>query len=61
MAITSQEIKIAVKQALAEESKKNTEVINPMVIPPLLKQSTQINASVQTQNVIDSFLLHKKH
>ncbi len=61
MVISNQVIKKAVKEALAEEAKDNADAIQPIIIPPLSKQSTQINASVQTQDVIDSFLLHKKH
>ena len=35
--------------------------IQPLIFPPLAKQPIKIDASVKTQDVIDSFLLHKKH
>jgi len=61
MAITSREIKKVVKQALAEEAKENEVVIQPIIIPPLTEQSTQVNTSVLTQDVVDSLLHHKQY
>jgi len=61
MAITSQEIKQIMKQVLAEEAKENEVDIQPIIIPPLTEQSTQINSSVLTQDVVDSFIRHKEY
>ena len=61
MAITSQKIKQIMKQVLAEEAKENKVDIQPVIIPPLTEQSTQINSSVLTQDVVDSLIRHKEY
>jgi len=58
MVISTQELKNAVKEALAEENKS---WIQPLIYPPLEEQSTQDNTSVLTQDVVDSLLRHKEH
>ena len=57
MALTNADIK-RIQRVLTEI---NTTGIQPIIIPPLVEQSIKIDTSVKTQDVIDSFLLHKKH
>ncbi|MCK4786511.1 MAG: hypothetical protein KAV87_22320 [Desulfobacteraceae bacterium] len=61
MAISIKDVKNVVKQALAEEARENEVVIQPIIVPPLAEQSTEVNTSVLTQDVVDSLLRHKQY
>jgi len=55
--ISIKQIKNAVRQVIAEKDEIG---IYPMVIPPLVEQSTQVNTSVRTKDVVDSLIRHKE-
>jgi len=57
MVISIDDIK-KIKQLLVEEDAAG---IQPIIIPPLEKQSTQTNTSILTQDVVDSLLRHKQY
>lgn len=62
MTLTSQEIKKAVKQALAEQAREENEAgIQPAFYPPLKKELVLINNGIKTQDVIDSFFSQKTY
>jgi len=58
MVISTLQIKTALKEVLSEENEVG---IQPTIVPPLEKQTTQINSSIYTQDVVDSLIHHKKY
>ena len=58
MIINRQEIKNAVIEALAEQNEAG---IQPIVIPPLVDKSNQVDSHVLTENVVDSLLRYKRY
>jgi len=58
MSLSTQQIKRAVKEALAEQNEAG---IQPIIIPPLAEQFNGVNTRVLTQDVVDSLLRHKQY
>jgi integrase len=58
MIISTQEIKNAIKEVLAEQNEVG---IQPIIIPPLEEQPRQDDTSVLTQDVVNSFLHYKEY
>ncbi|MFC2068539.1 tyrosine-type recombinase/integrase [Chloroflexota bacterium] len=58
MAISTREIKNAVKEALTEQNEGG---IQPIVFPPLEERSDEINMTVRTQDVVARLLHHKQY
>ena len=58
MAISTREIKNAVKEALAERYEGG---IQPIVFPPLAETPNEISTTVRTEEVVASLLRHKQY
>jgi hypothetical protein len=58
MAISTRQIKRALKEVLAEG---HEDWIQPTVVPPSAEQQTQNNSAILTQDVVDDLLRYKRY